>query len=136
MTLFKAKGLEFDTVIIPGLAEARRGDDNDLLRWRARRGGLLLATARARDGDDDPVYGYLKWLAADGVRARARPHPLRRRDARAPAPAPHRNARSPTRTANGRRRRKGSALAKLWDALADARGAVARREPTTKSTRP
>jgi len=63
MTLYKAKGLEFDTVIIPGLAETRSGDDNDLLRWRARPGGLLMATTRARDGDEDAVYRYLKWLA-------------------------------------------------------------------------
>jgi ATP-dependent exoDNAse (exonuclease V) beta subunit len=64
MTLFKAKGLEFDTVIIPGLAESRGGDDVDLLRWRAREGGLLLATTRARGGEEDAIYGYLKWLAA------------------------------------------------------------------------
>jgi hypothetical protein len=63
MTLYKAKGLEFDTVVIPGLAETRSGDDTDLLRWRARPGGLLMATTRARDGDEDAVYRYLKWLA-------------------------------------------------------------------------
>ncbi|MFO1305698.1 MAG: UvrD-helicase domain-containing protein [Burkholderiales bacterium] len=64
MTLFKAKGLEFETVVIPGLADAKGGDDNELLRWRARKGGLLIATARARGGAKDPVYEYLRWLAS------------------------------------------------------------------------
>ncbi|MFO1310888.1 MAG: UvrD-helicase domain-containing protein [Burkholderiales bacterium] len=64
MTLFKAKGLEFETVVIPGLADTKGGDDNELLRWRARPGGLLMATARARGGARDAVYEYLKWLAS------------------------------------------------------------------------
>ena len=46
MTLFKAKGLEFDTVIIPGLARITPGDDRQLLRWRTRPQGLLLASPR------------------------------------------------------------------------------------------
>jgi ATP-dependent exoDNAse (exonuclease V) beta subunit len=39
MTLYKAKGLEFDTVIIPGLAETRSGDE--------QRPAALARSARA-----------------------------------------------------------------------------------------
>ena len=70
MTLHKAKGLEFDTVILPGLARATRRSDDPPLRWalRAEEGGartLLLAPLRARVGVrslPDPVYAYLKSL--------------------------------------------------------------------------
>ncbi|HTQ01253.1 MAG TPA: UvrD-helicase domain-containing protein, partial [Casimicrobiaceae bacterium] len=121
MTLFKAKGLEFDTVVIPGLAQARGGDNEDLLKWRAREGGLLLATPRARDGEKDRVYEYLKWLAdaesdhelgrvlyVGATRARRRLHLV------AIARADH---------GEWKRPEEGSALAKLWDALAAERGA-------------
>jgi ATP-dependent helicase/nuclease subunit A len=69
MTLHKAKGLEFDTVILPGLARATRGGDEPALRWKERahegRQTLLLAPLRAREGatsTPDPVYRYLKSL--------------------------------------------------------------------------
>ena len=73
MTLHKAKGLEFDTVILPGLARTTRRSDNPPLRWRVReqaaRGRvLLLAPLHARTGAAtvrDPVYEYLKAIDAD-----------------------------------------------------------------------
>ncbi len=69
MTLHHAKGLEFDTVIVPGLArESNRGGEA-LLRWRRRPSGLLLAPARAKGGDSDPIYAYLGHLAGDEERA-------------------------------------------------------------------
>ena len=69
MTLHRAKGLEFDTVIMPALARAQRNRDSDVLRWRAREHGLLLAPARARGGEPDRVHEYLRHLAADEDRA-------------------------------------------------------------------
>ena len=69
MTLHRAKGLEFDTVIMPGLARTQRNRDAEVLRWRAREQGLLLAPARARGGEADPVYAYLRRLAIDEDRA-------------------------------------------------------------------
>jgi ATP-dependent exoDNAse (exonuclease V) beta subunit len=121
MTLFKAKGLEFDTVVIPGLAQARGGDGEDLLKWRAREGGLLLATPRARGGEKDRVYEYLKWLAdaesdhelgrvlyVGATRARRRLHLV------ATARTDHGEWSPPE---------KGSLLAKLWEALATERDA-------------
>ena len=50
MTLFRAKGLEFDAVIIPGLARTPPPDDTNLLRWRTRKEGLLLASVGGRGG--------------------------------------------------------------------------------------
>jgi ATP-dependent exoDNAse (exonuclease V) beta subunit len=51
MTIFAAKGLEFDTVIVPGLGRTVRGDTQSLLYWRERiLGGeahLLLAPMEA-----------------------------------------------------------------------------------------
>ena len=72
MTIHKAKGLEFDTVILPGLGYAPRPNDSQLLLWlerpRAQRGtDLLLAPIRERSEDTDPIYRYLALL--DGKRA-------------------------------------------------------------------
>ena len=33
LTIYSAKGLQFDTVILPGLNRAPAGDDNKLLHW-------------------------------------------------------------------------------------------------------
>jgi ATP-dependent exoDNAse (exonuclease V) beta subunit len=65
MTLHKAKGLQFDTVILPGLDRAPAPNDESLLRWRMRPGGLLLAPRRARGAGDNPIYRYLADLAED-----------------------------------------------------------------------
>ena len=67
MTLHRAKGLEFDVVVMPGLAKSSGSGPQPLLRWRRRAAGLLLAPIAARHVDlaeDDPVYGYLGKLAA------------------------------------------------------------------------
>ena len=65
MTLHKAKGLEFDVVVMPGLTRAPGSGDSQLLLWRERSNGLLLAPIRARvQGEDDRVYAYLRVLDA------------------------------------------------------------------------
>ncbi|TRO82646.1 UvrD-helicase domain-containing protein [Desulfuromonas acetexigens] len=51
MTIHKSKGLEFDTVILPGLGRGSAGGDRHLLRWLEHPDcGLLLAPVPALDG--------------------------------------------------------------------------------------
>jgi ATP-dependent exoDNAse (exonuclease V) beta subunit len=63
MTIHKAKGLEFEYVILPGLHRATKGEDRELLRWTriaGSRGGIVFAPIKAEGADPDPVY---RWLA-------------------------------------------------------------------------
>ena len=69
LTIHKAKGLEFDTVIVPRLHGRPRAPEKTLLRWRKLPGPgqLLLAPLPASgDPDDsgDPFYRYLARLEA------------------------------------------------------------------------
>ena len=59
MTIHKAKGLEFDTVILPGLGEVTRPDDQSLLLCVEQGGETLLAPIGESGGEDDPMYRYL-----------------------------------------------------------------------------
>jgi ATP-dependent helicase/nuclease subunit A len=66
MTIHKAKGLEFDQVILPGLNKPPRADDNPLLRWQEEvdednKRSLLIAALGPHDEDNDPLYAYLKY---------------------------------------------------------------------------
>ena len=63
MTIHRAKGLEFDTVILPGLARAPNRGAPEILRWRRRPRGLLVASMKARGADSDPIYSYLRRLS-------------------------------------------------------------------------
>ncbi len=58
MTIHKAKGLEFDTVIIPGLGRTTGRSNQPLLRWFEHpRHGLLIAPLPARGSQvKDPLY--------------------------------------------------------------------------------
>jgi ATP-dependent exoDNAse (exonuclease V) beta subunit len=69
MTMHKAKGLEFDVVILPGLGRPPRHDDPALLAWMERPapGGvtdLLLAPIKSASAQDEPVYRYVQRLRA------------------------------------------------------------------------
>jgi len=126
MTLHRAKGLEFDAVIFPGLDLVAGGVDMPLLRWKVREHDgartLVIAPMRARVGAksaSDPVYRWLQRLDAaeeaaelgrllyvGATRARRRLHLL--------ALAPPQNAQA----GHGLQRpRRGSALERLWDGV-------------------
>lgn len=64
MTIHKAKGLEFDTVIVPGVGRRSREDPNALLMWSDTIGQeqhyLLLAPIKSVGFEKDPIYAYLR----------------------------------------------------------------------------
>jgi ATP-dependent exoDNAse (exonuclease V) beta subunit len=67
MTLHKAKGLEFDTVILPGLGRKPRNRDKPLLAWletldAAGKECLLLAPLADGETKDDPLYAFVREL--------------------------------------------------------------------------
>jgi len=71
MTIHKAKGLEFDHVIVPGLGRPSRSDDKRLFLWleRAARdageGELLVAPIEEAGADEDAIYAWLRRLDAE-----------------------------------------------------------------------
>ncbi len=71
MTIHKAKGLEFDHVIVPGLGRAPRTDDKRLFLWMERpaRAGdeaqLLVAPIEEAGADGDAIYAWLRRLDAE-----------------------------------------------------------------------
>ena len=65
MTIHKAKGLEFDHVILPSLEKRPRHDENDLLlclEYHVKTGysEMILSPLKAISEKVDPVYNYLK----------------------------------------------------------------------------
>lgn len=65
MTIHAAKGLEFDTVILPGLDSWMRNEDRELLRWTriaGEQGGIVLAPLKPEGSDADPIYRWMDVL--------------------------------------------------------------------------
>jgi len=63
MTIHKAKGLEFGTVIVPGLDRGPGRSDAPLMRWHELPDrSLLLAPIKETGADSEPAYEYLKRL--------------------------------------------------------------------------
>ncbi|MEW5973628.1 MAG: UvrD-helicase domain-containing protein [Pseudomonadota bacterium] len=68
MTIHKSKGLQFHTVIVPGLARVPRGSDSQLLLWLEREANhidrtetdLLLAPIKGQGEKDSPLYTWLR----------------------------------------------------------------------------
>src|SRR5690606_26229825 len=70
MTIHKSKGLESDTVIVPGLGRMTRSDTSppiifDRRRSAAEREELMLAPLQARGAEPDPTSAYIRSLLAD-----------------------------------------------------------------------
>ena len=73
MTIHKAKGLEFDVVIVPGLGRTPPPPSSHLLIWQEiprghDRTDLLLAPIRESGQQDDAIYRFLRRI--DDTRAR------------------------------------------------------------------
>jgi ATP-dependent exoDNAse (exonuclease V) beta subunit len=62
MTIHKAKGLEFGTVIVPGLDKGPGRSDTALFLWKETVGGLSLAPLKETGSTDDLAYRYLRNL--------------------------------------------------------------------------
>jgi ATP-dependent helicase/nuclease subunit A len=65
MTMHKAKGLEFDVVILPALERSSMTDKQQLLLWweRPRLDGeadLILGPIKPTNSASDPIYSYLR----------------------------------------------------------------------------
>ena len=66
MTIHKAKGLEFDCVILPSLERIPKREDDRFLRWLERPttprgvGHLILAPLKPASKHADPIYDYVK----------------------------------------------------------------------------
>lgn len=76
MTIHKAKGLEFDNVIVPGLGRSSGQPDMDLLRfeeyWEGEERGLLVAARAPTGADADPIYTHLTKLEKERESQEAR----------------------------------------------------------------
>ena len=72
MTIHKAKGLEFDNVILPGLSRGSGVDENRLLLWmelpHSSHQDLLLAPIKEAGDLDSAIYNYLKRLEKEKQR--------------------------------------------------------------------
>ncbi|MEO7560605.1 MAG: UvrD-helicase domain-containing protein [Nitrosospira sp.] len=80
MTIHKAKGLEFDCVIVPGLGRSSRSSDKKLFMWMeqprailfegevSEGNDLLLAPIQETGAGDDHIYSWLEKL--DGEKGR------------------------------------------------------------------
>ena len=71
MSIHRAKGLEFDHVILPGLSRRSRSDDPQLLLWsenprsedpQSDGSDLLLAPVRASDEENSLIYDFIRGL--------------------------------------------------------------------------
>lgn len=67
MTVHSAKGLEFDTVILPHLEKGNAKDDPSLLLWMDQplqddKSALLLAPLHAAGSKSDQLYTYIQYL--------------------------------------------------------------------------
>ncbi len=62
MTMHKAKGLEFDYVLLPGLGARKGAEKPRLIHWMAHGKDLLLAPSKETGGEPSKVFDFLKSL--------------------------------------------------------------------------
>jgi ATP-dependent helicase/nuclease subunit A len=125
LTIHKAKGLQYDHVVLPGLDRRTGQDAKRLLRWlevvRADGPELILAPVERLGAEPDPLHGALRnldkrreMLEQDRILYVAMTRARRRLYLVAGLPEDDPDSGAPPRPAAG------SALARLWDALGPA----------------
>ncbi len=62
MTVHRAKGLEFDTVVLPRLGATPKRDDRGLFIWLEVAHGMLLAPMNPSGSEADPIYEFIRKL--------------------------------------------------------------------------
>lgn len=67
MTIHKAKGLEFDHVLLPGLNHKAPKDDSELMLWLEKPNeksaiDFIVAPIKHAHDDNEPIYNYLKYM--------------------------------------------------------------------------
>ena len=62
MTMHKAKGLEFDYVILPGLGRSSKREEKRLVFWMSHGDDILLAPIEEKGGKNSQVYDFLARL--------------------------------------------------------------------------
>jgi ATP-dependent exoDNAse (exonuclease V) beta subunit len=141
MTIHAAKGLEFDTVILPGLHRWTRPEDRELLRWTrivGAQGGMVLAPIKAQGGQPDSIYRWIELLERQRVlRERARLLYVAATRAKRELHLLG-NAEATSRDAEVaiRQPRKGSMLWLLWQAVAPSFEAAVPAAPAPRSGSP
>jgi len=65
MTIHKAKGLEFDFVLLPGLGKKQKADEKKLINWITYGDNLLFAPIPYVGEKDSEIYEFLKRLEKD-----------------------------------------------------------------------
>ena len=72
MTIHKAKGLEFDFVLLPGLGKRHKSDEKQLIHWVTHGDHLLFAPISQAGEKDSEIYEFLKRLEKVRTRYEAR----------------------------------------------------------------
>ena len=72
MTIHKAKGLEFDFVLLPGLGKKQKADEKQLINWITHGENLLFAPIPQVGEKNSEIYEFLKRLEKDRGRFESR----------------------------------------------------------------
>ncbi len=72
MTVHKAKGLEFDFVLLPGLGKKSKSDENQLINWVTHGDNLLFAPIPEAGEEKSEIYKFLKQMDQERSRYETR----------------------------------------------------------------